>query len=119
MEQTEHYLLINKPPNLPIHPAGIFHDHTLWYLLQEDFPQARIVNRLDRDTSGCLVIAKRRSFLRAFHEQLRTGDVDVRATELGLGVDVSPEKARQWHTRASERGGCNVQHERPTTALTN
>ncbi|MGI9478480.1 MAG: hypothetical protein ACR2PI_17390 [Hyphomicrobiaceae bacterium] len=39
--------------------------------------------------------------------------------ELGLGVDVSPEKARQWHTRASERGGCNVQHERPTTALTN
>ena len=39
--------------------------------------------------------------------------------ELGLGVDVSPEKARQWLTRAAERGGCNVQQERPTTALTN
>ncbi len=39
--------------------------------------------------------------------------------ELGLGVIASKEKAQQWHERAARRGGCNVQHERPTPALTN
>jgi 23S rRNA pseudouridine955/2504/2580 synthase len=35
-----------------------------------------LAHRLDRETSGCLVIAKRRSFLRAFHQQLRQGEVN-------------------------------------------
>lgn len=39
--------------------------------------------------------------------------------ELGLGVIASKEKAQQWHERAARRGGCNVQHERPTPTLTN
>lgn len=39
--------------------------------------------------------------------------------ELGLGVVVSEDKARQWQARAAARGGCNVKHERSTPALTN
>ena len=38
-------------------------------------PYLELGHRLDRETSGCLVIAKRRSFLRAFHEQLQQGQV--------------------------------------------
>ena len=33
--------------------------------------QLELVHRIDRDTSGCLLIAKKRSALRHFHEQLR------------------------------------------------
>jgi 23S rRNA pseudouridine955/2504/2580 synthase len=36
-------------------------------------PFLELVHRLDRETSGCLIIAKRRSALRALHEQLREG----------------------------------------------
>jgi 23S rRNA pseudouridine955/2504/2580 synthase len=42
-------------------------------------PEARyleLAHRLDRDTSGCLVIAKKRSTLRAFHQLLREGGMD-------------------------------------------
>ena len=38
-------------------------------------PYLELVHRLDRDTSGCLLIAKRRSALRALHAQLRAGEV--------------------------------------------
>ena len=39
--------------------------------------------------------------------------------ELGLGIIASKEKAQQWHERAAQRGGCNVQRERPKSTLTN
>lgn len=54
-------LIINKPANLPCHPSGKFFRNTLWGLLKQrigdDYP-IRIVHRLDRETSGIIVIAK-------------------------------------------------------------
>ena len=44
-----------------------------------------LVHRLDRDTSGCIMIAKKRSMLRYLHEQLRTGKVDKRYLALVAG----------------------------------
>jgi 23S rRNA pseudouridine955/2504/2580 synthase len=35
--------------------------------------ELELVHRLDRDTSGCLLVAKKRSMLRALHDELRTG----------------------------------------------
>ena len=43
--------------------------------LRPDTKMLELVHRLDRDTSGCLVIAKRRSGLRFLHEQLRNKKV--------------------------------------------
>lgn len=51
-------------------------------------PQQRfleLVHRLDRDTSGCLLIAKKRSALKAIHEQLRNKVVDKRYQALVAG----------------------------------
>ena len=44
--------------------------------LRPDAPYLELAHRLDRDTSGCLVIAKRRSALRAFHKQQQEGHVN-------------------------------------------
>lgn len=62
--EDEHILIINKPPNMPVHPSQGNYGNTLangiaWYMKQqqEDFV-FRAVNRLDRDTSGLLVVAK-------------------------------------------------------------
>lgn len=57
-------LVINKPPDTPIHPSINNHEYTLanglaWYYQQQRLPfVCRCVNRLDRDTSGLLIVAK-------------------------------------------------------------
>ncbi len=44
-----------------------------------------LVHRLDRDTSGCILIAKKRSTLTALHDDLREGRVDKRYLALVHG----------------------------------
>ncbi len=53
-------MVINKPPNLPCHPAGRYFNHTLWAWLKTHhcIESPALVNRLDRETSGLLVVAK-------------------------------------------------------------
>jgi len=53
-------MVINKPPNLPCHPAGRYFNHTLWAWLKthHGMESPALVNRLDRETSGLLVVAK-------------------------------------------------------------
>lgn len=65
-------IVLNKPGNLPCHPAGCFFNHTLWALLKtherealpaplrllEAIEQPHFVNRLDRETSGVVLVAK-------------------------------------------------------------
>ena len=43
--------------------------------LHPEVPYLELVHRLDRETSGCLMVAKRRSALRDLHSQLREGRV--------------------------------------------
>ncbi|MCQ2379830.1 MAG: RluA family pseudouridine synthase [Victivallaceae bacterium] len=54
-------MAVEKPGNLCVHPAGPFFKHTLWHLLVSDFGKdIHFVNRLDRETSGLLIVAKTR-----------------------------------------------------------
>ena len=57
--RTPDYLVIDKPANLPCHPAGRFFNHTLWAWLKQRLGMASIhfVNRLDRETSGIVLVA--------------------------------------------------------------
>lgn len=80
-------LVLNKPAGIAVHGGS-----GLSYGVIEALRAARpggtyleLAHRLDRDTSGCLVIAKRRSFLRAFHEQLRQGEVNKHYLALTAG----------------------------------
>ena len=70
-------LVINKPSGIAVH-GGSGLSYGVIEAMRAGRPQApylELAHRLDRGTSGCLVLAKRRSFLRAFQEQLRQGDV--------------------------------------------
>ena len=70
-------LVLNKPSGIAVH-GGSGVSFGVIEALRASRPQApylELAHRLDRETSGCLVIAKRRSFLRLFHEQLRSGAV--------------------------------------------
>jgi len=65
--QDEHLAIINKPAGLIVHPASSTDEVTLVHGLLYQFPDIAelndderpgIVHRLDKDTSGCLIIAR-------------------------------------------------------------
>ncbi len=66
---------VNKPPNLPCHPGGKFFKHTLWFLLRSKYPGARIINRLDRETSGIVLVAKDKRAARLLGRQFERRQV--------------------------------------------
>ncbi len=57
--RDESLAVIDKPGNLPSHPAGRYCANTLERLLvdREGWPEVHLVNRLDRETSGLVLIA--------------------------------------------------------------
>ncbi len=65
-------LVVNKPPRMVVH-GGSGHAAGLVEHLREalDLPELRLAHRLDRDTSGCLLLAKRLSVLRALTAAFR------------------------------------------------
>lgn len=71
------FLVINKPSGLAVHGGSGISLGAIEQL-RAARPQAKfleLVHRLDRDTSGVLMLAKKRSALVALHEQLREGRV--------------------------------------------
>ncbi len=58
--ESENLLIINKPGNLPVHPAGRYKENTLLSLLLKDFGFTELfpAHRLDRETSGIQIFAK-------------------------------------------------------------
>lgn len=85
--EDKRLLIINKPSSMAVHGgSGLSHGviETLRSLRPQD-RQLELVHRLDRDTSGCLALAKKRSALRSLHELLRTNRVDKRYLLLVAG----------------------------------
>ena len=64
IHEDEHILVINKPANMVVHPAAGNYDGTLVNGLLfhrpelSEIPRAGIVHRLDKDTTGLMVVAK-------------------------------------------------------------
>lgn len=56
------FYVIDKPAGLPVHPSARYHYSTLTAVLRERFPDEplEICHRLDRETSGLLVVARQR-----------------------------------------------------------
>lgn len=81
-------LVINKPSGVAVHGGsglsfGVI--EAIRYLRSTE-KALELVHRLDRDTSGCLMIAKRRSVLKVLHEQLRDGQIEKMYTALVKGT---------------------------------
>ena len=58
--ESENLLVLNKPGNLPVHPAGRYKENTLLSILQLETGNSQlfVVHRLDRETSGIQILAK-------------------------------------------------------------
>jgi 23S rRNA-/tRNA-specific pseudouridylate synthase len=66
--EDEHLLVLDKPANLTVHPTARHHHATVTKILQQRYPGQRLqlIHRLDRETSGVLLVAKTPASERAF-----------------------------------------------------
>lgn len=90
--EDDYLLILNKPSGMAVH-GGSGLNFGVIEALRALRPQARfleLVHRLDRDTSGILLVAKKRSALRNLHEQLRDKTVQKNYLALVRG---------QWQSR--------------------
>lgn len=110
ISETSDFFAINKPPGLAVH-GGSGVRLGLIESLRRLFPEQRymeLVHRLDRDTSGLVLVAKNARTLRELHEQLRTGRMDKRYLALVAGkwpayrTSVAAPLAKH-HTASGER----------------
>jgi 23S rRNA pseudouridine955/2504/2580 synthase len=80
-------LVIDKPSGTAVHGGSGIRYGAIELLrhARPDLKDLSLVHRIDRETSGCLVMAKRRSALRALHERFRAGQVEKNYLALVLG----------------------------------
>jgi 23S rRNA pseudouridine955/2504/2580 synthase len=80
-------IVLNKPAGIAVHGGSGLSFGVIEALrqLRPDAKELELVHRLDRDTSGLLMIAKKRSMLRHLHDALRGDGVDKRYMALVRG----------------------------------
>ncbi|MEO8224660.1 MAG: RluA family pseudouridine synthase [Gammaproteobacteria bacterium] len=137
LHEDSDLLVLNKPSGLAVHGGSGISLGAIELLRATRGPrsQLELVHRLDRDTSGCLLVAKRAAALRALHAQFREGTIDKRYLALLIGrwpgrartVDAplvtDERRGGERHVRVDSAGKESVTHfvplERfPTAALT-
>ena len=99
--EDDHVIVINKPAGLVVHPAAGVHSGTLANALAYHFQQLSnagsirpgIVHRLDKDTSGLLVVAKTESGHESLADQFRAREIFKSYIALVYGV-VKQESGR-------------------------
>jgi len=90
--EDEAVLVINKPAGLVVHPGAGNMDGTLSNALLhydpalEQVPRAGVVHRLDKDTSGLLVVARTLMARKSLVEQLQARDFEREYLALAMGL---------------------------------
>ncbi|EEO27458.1 RluA family pseudouridine synthase [Oxalobacter paraformigenes] len=108
--EDDSVLVINKPAGVAVH-GGSGVSYGVIEQLRAMRPGAKfleLVHRLDKETSGILVLAKKRSALTRLHEQIRDGSVDKRYQALVHGDWKNPRQhvrlpLLKYHTAEGER----------------
>lgn len=92
--EDKRIIVLNKPSGIAVHGGSGLSFGLIEVIrqLRPNDKQLELVHRLDRATSGCLIIAKKRSALRRLHEQLRAGSMDKRYLTLLKGKWIGTSK---------------------------
>jgi len=98
--EDEHLLAVDKPAMLPVHPTARYHRNTLIVVLKAQRPEHEFLSlghRLDRETSGVMLVSKTRACDRALKKQLEAREgIDKTYTALTWGVPDPGDGARRF-----------------------
>ncbi len=72
--EDNNLLIINKPAGIAAH-GGTGINFGVIEILREIYPRLELAHRLDRETSGCIILAKKRSTLKELHTLLRNNQI--------------------------------------------
>lgn len=95
VHEDESILVVNKPPGLVVHPGAGNQTATMLNALLhhlpelKQLPRAGILHRLDKDTSGLLVIAKTDHALKNLTKQLKNRDISREYQAIVYGEIIS------------------------------
>lgn len=106
LHQDRDLLVIDKPSGIAVHGGSGLHGgliESLRYLRNE--PHLELAHRIDKDTSGCLLIARRRSALRTLHAAFRDSEVTKVYLAVVIGELMEPFETQAPLLRYRRRGG--------------
>ncbi len=92
--ENDHLMILNKPAGLAVH-GGSAISSGLIELARQVWPeikQLELVHRLDRDTSGCIILAKKTQVLKAMHQLFKNDS--LQKTYLALTKGYWPAKLK-------------------------
>lgn len=95
LHEDPHLLVVDKPPLMTVHPTARHHKFTVIKVLEEQRPSEflSLIHRLDRETSGVLLLGRSKEADRAFKMQLeRRAMESILAAERGDPVPRSSDK---------------------------
>ncbi|HWJ05700.1 MAG TPA: RluA family pseudouridine synthase [Steroidobacteraceae bacterium] len=125
--EDDDLIVFNKPPGIAVH-GGSANDFGLieaFRSARPELPDAELVHRLDRETSGCLIVAKRRAALRDLHRQLREGETEKRylallcgkwnlgTKRIELALDTDERRSGERHVAVRAHGKTSVSTFKP------
>lgn len=111
-------MVINKPSGVAVHGGGGIHFGLIEVVrvLRPLAKRLELVHRIDRDTSGCLLVAKKASVLKHLHQQMRDNQFDKRYLAIVMGqwpkhkhkIDLPLRKDHLpdggWHVKVAKDG---------------
>ncbi len=111
-------MVVNKPSGVAVHGGGGVHFGLIETVraLRPLAKRLELVHRIDRDTSGCILIAKKASVLKNLHAQMRADKFDKRYLAIVMGqwpkgltkVDLPLRKDHLkdggWHVKVAKDG---------------
>ena len=87
IDQNDDFVIVNKEPELSVH-SGTNNQFGLIDIARVLYPflEIDLCHRIDKSTSGCLLISKNKKFLRHFHNQLKLNSVKKIYEAILIGV---------------------------------
>lgn len=87
LHEDRDLIVVNKPAGVAVHGGSGLSFGVIEALraMHPELKELELVHRLDRDTSGCLLVAKRRAVLRELHAALREREMEKRYSALVCG----------------------------------
>lgn len=100
-------IVVNKPAGVAVHGGSGLSFGVIEALraAHPELAELELVHRLDRETSGCLLVAKRRAVLRELHALLRERDMEKRYLALVVGRWPFGEKTIDLPLKTNQKQG--------------
>lgn len=108
--EDNHIIVINKPAGIAVH-GGTDNKHGVIEILRQLKPELEfleLAHRIDKETSGLLLLAKNRVSLLDLHDSFKTGNLNKQYQTLVLGKWVGGERRVENYLERSKGGMQNM-----------